>query len=141
MTVRLRPFADADEDAVVALWHAAGLTRPWNDPHQDVARKKRVQRELFLVAEDEGVVVGTAMAGYDGHRGWVYYLAVAPDRQGAGVGKLLMTEAEARLLALGCPKVNVQIRSGNEPVAAFYDHLGYTPDNATSLGKRLIPDG
>ena len=140
MTVRVRPFADDDEDAVVALWEAAGLTRPWNDPHRDIARKKRVQRELFLVAEDDGALVGTAMAGYDGHRGWVYYLAVAPGRQGAGLGRTLMREAESRLLQLGCPKVNVQIRSGNEGVGAFYDRLGYTPDAATSLGKRLIPD-
>jgi ribosomal protein S18 acetylase RimI-like enzyme len=138
--VHVRPFLDADEDAVVALWKAAGLTRPWNDPHRDIARKKRVQRELFLVAEDTGELVGTAMAGYDGHRGWVYYLAVSPERQGRGLGKLLMMEAEAQLLALGCPKVNVQVRSGNEPVGAFYDRLGYTPDGATGLGKRLIPD-
>jgi ribosomal protein S18 acetylase RimI-like enzyme len=138
--VRIRPFADGEEDAVVALWHAAGLVRPWNDPHRDIARKKQVQRELFLVAEDAGAVVGTAMAGYDGHRGWVYYVAVAPERQGGGLGALLMAEAEARLLALGCPKVNVQVRSGNEPVAAFYDRLGYAPDGATGLGKRLIPD-
>lgn len=141
MTALVRPFADDDEDAVVALWTAAGLTRPWNDPHRDIARKKQVQRELFLVAEDDGAVVGTAMAGYDGHRGWVYYLAVTPDRQGGGLGRTLMAAAEARLLELGCPKVNVQIRSGNEAVAAFYDRLGYTPDAATSLGKRLIPDG
>jgi ribosomal protein S18 acetylase RimI-like enzyme len=148
VTVHLRPFADADEDAVVALWEAAGLTRPWNDPHRDIERKKRVQRELFLVAEDPssiagggaGGIVGSAMAGYDGHRGWVYYLAVAPDRRGSGLGRLLMMEVEAQLLALGCPKVNVQIRSGNEAVGAFYDRLGYTPDGATGLGKRLVPD-
>ena len=140
MTAAVRPFADEDEDAVVALWAAAGLTRPWNDPHRDIARKMQVQRELFLVAEDDGAVVGTAMAGYDGHRGWVYYLAVAPERQGRGLGRTLMAEAESRLLALGCPKVNVQIRSGNEAVAAFYDRLGYAPDAATSLGKRLVPD-
>jgi ribosomal protein S18 acetylase RimI-like enzyme len=140
VTVAVRPIADDDEDAVVALWQAAGLTRPWNDPHRDIARKKQVQRELFLVADDDAVLAGTAMAGYDGHRGWVYYLAVAPDRQGAGLGRLLMREAEARLLALGCPKVNVQIRSGNEAVAAFYDRLGYAADGATGLGKRLIPD-
>ena len=148
MTVGVRPFADEDEDAVVALWHAAGLTRPWNDPHRDVERKKRVQRELFLVAEDPssasgqgaGELVGTAMAGYDGHRGWVYYLAVAPGRQGEGLGRLLMSEVESRLLELGCPKVNVQVRSGNDAVTAFYDRLGYTPDGATGLGKRLIPD-
>ena len=99
-----------------------------------------MQRELFLVAADADDVVGTAMAGYDGHRGWVYYLAVAPDRQGHGLGRLLMMEAEVQLLALGCPKVNVQIRSGNEAVTTFYDRLGYTPDEATGLGKRLIPD-
>ncbi|GAA4750172.1 GNAT family acetyltransferase [Amnibacterium soli] len=141
MNASVRPFADDDEDAVVALWAAAGLTRPWNDPHRDIARKKQVQRELFLVAEEDGAVIGTAMAGYDGHRGWVYYLAVAPDRQGGGLGRTLMAEAESRLLALGCPKVNVQIRSGNEAVAAFYDRLGYASDAATSLGKRLVPDG
>ncbi|MGT2426017.1 GNAT family acetyltransferase [Amnibacterium kyonggiense] len=144
MTVRVRPFADADEDAVVALWQAAGLTRPWNDPRRDIARKKRVQRELFLVATeadgDAEAVVGTAMAGYDGHRGWIYYVAAAPGRQREGIGRLLMTEAESRLLALGCPKVNVQIRFGNDRVTAFYDRLGYAPDAATALGKRLIPD-
>lgn len=148
MTVRLRPFADTDEDAVVALWQEAGLIRPWNDPRRDIARKKRVQRELFLVAEDPssasgrpaGAVVGTAMAGYDGHRGWVYYLAVSADRRGEGLGRLLMMEAEAQLLALGCPKVNVQVRAGNEAVTTFYDRLGYTPDHASGLGKRLIPD-
>ncbi|GAA2751572.1 GNAT family acetyltransferase [Amnibacterium kyonggiense] len=147
MTLHVRPFADGDEDAVVSLWEAAGLTRPWNDPHRDIERKKRVQRELFLVATDstpaaggDDAVVATAMAGYDGHRGWVYYLAVAPDRQGEGLGRLLMAAAEERLVALGCPKVNVQIRSGNDRVTAFYDRLGYAPDGATGLGKRLIPD-
>lgn len=137
----VRPFEDADEPAVVALWRAAGLTRPWNDPHRDIARKKLVQRDLFLVATDAVSIVGTAMAGYDGHRGWVYYLAVAPDRQGSGLGRQLMREAEARLLELGCPKVNVQIRAGNDVVTSFYDRLGYTPDGATGMGKRLVPDG
>jgi ribosomal protein S18 acetylase RimI-like enzyme len=140
VTAAVRAFADADEDAVVALWRACGLTRTWNDPHADIARKKRVQRELFLVAEEDGLLRATAMAGYDGHRGWVYYLAVAPEAQGSGLGRLLMAEVEQRLLALGCPKVNVQIRAGNEGVAAFYDRLGYAPDGATGLGKRLIPD-
>ena len=138
--VLIRPFADQDEDAVVALWRDAGLVRPWNDPHRDIARKKLVQRDLFLVAVDADAVVGTAMAGYDGHRGWVYYVAVAPDQQGAGLGRRLMAEVEARLLALGCPKVNVQVRSGNEAVGTFYARLGYAPDGATGLGRRLIAD-
>ena len=140
MTIHIRPFADGDEPAVVALWEATGLTRPWNDPHRDIARKKQVQRELFLVAVADDAVVGTAMGGYDGHRGWVYYLAVAPERQGGGIGRALMSEVEAQLLVLGCPKVNVQIRSGNERTAAFYDRLAYAADGATGLGKRLIPD-
>ena len=137
--VRVREFRDADEQAVVDLWREAGLVRPWNDPHRDIARKKQVQRELFLIAEDGGAVVGSAMAGYDGHRGWVHYLAVAAARRGSGVGRLLMSEVEVRLLALGCPKVNVQVRSGNEQVAAFYDRLGYSPDAATGLGQATHP--
>ena len=141
MSARIRPFAPRDTEAVVALWTACGLTRPWNDPHRDIARKLTVQPELFLVADDDGRPVGTAMAGYDGHRGHVYYLAVDPARQGTGLGRALMAEAEALLLALGCPKVSVQIRSGNEAVTAFYDRLGYAADAATGLGKRLIPDG
>ncbi|WP_375390317.1 GNAT family acetyltransferase [uncultured Amnibacterium sp.] len=140
MTVVVRPFADADEQQVVALWQAAGLTRAWNDPHRDIARKKLVQRELFLVAADGDDVVGSAMAGYDGHRGWVHYLAVDPRRQGHGLGRLLMMEVEAQLFALGCPKVNVQVRSGNEAVLAFYDRTGYAADGASVVGKRLIPD-
>ena len=136
----IRPFEDADEEGVVALWRGAGLVRPWNDPHRDIARKKRVQRELFLVAEEGGRVIGTAMGGYDEHRGSVYYLAVAEDRRGTGLGRLLMTEVEERLSALGCPKVNVLVRTGNETVTAFYARLGYAPDAVASLGRRLIPD-
>lgn len=140
MSPEIRPFADADEDPVVELWRSCGLLRPWNDPHRDIARKRLVQRELFLVADD-GAIAATAMAGYDGHRGWVYYVAVRPELQRSGLGRRMMAEVEARLLALGCPKVNVQLRSGNEPVTSFYERLGYTPDAATGLGKRLIPDG
>jgi ribosomal protein S18 acetylase RimI-like enzyme len=136
----LRAFRPEDSEAVVALWTACGLTRPWNDPRRDIERKLAVQPELFLVAEREGEVVGTAMAGYDGHRGWVYYLAVAPPLQGGGLGRLLMGEVERRLTALGCPKVNVQVRSGNEEAGVFYRRLGYSEDGVTGFGKRLIPD-
>jgi AcrR family transcriptional regulator/GNAT superfamily N-acetyltransferase len=130
-----------DTEAVVALWHACGLTRPWNDPHRDIARKLTVQPDLFLVGTDDtGRVIATAMAGYDGHRGWVNYLAVDPSRQGRRTGRALMSEIERRLLQLGCPKINLQIRRGNEPVMEFYRALGYTEDAAASFGKRLIPD-
>ncbi|WP_382307770.1 GNAT family acetyltransferase [Herbiconiux sp. UC225_62] len=137
---RIRPFEASDTEAVVALWGACGLTRPWNDPRKDIARKLTTQPELFLVAESEGALVGTAMAGYDGHRGWVNYLAVDPSAQGRGLGRILMAEVERRLEAQGCPKVNLQIREGNEPVMGFYRTLGYTRDGAVSFGKRLIPD-
>ena len=138
--LQVRSFQAEQTEAVVALWGACGLTRPWNDPRRDIERKLRVQPELFLVGELDDRVVASAMGGYDGHRGWVYYLAVAPDLQGSGVGRALMEEAERLLLALGCPKVNVQIRAGNEQVVAFYDRLGYAPDGATGFGKRLIRD-
>jgi ribosomal protein S18 acetylase RimI-like enzyme/AcrR family transcriptional regulator len=137
---QVRAFREPDTEAVVALWVECGLTRPWNDPGKDVARKLGVQRDLFLVAEDDGRVVGTAMAGYDGHRAWVNYLAVAPALQGRGLGRRLMAEVERLLLERGCPKVNLQIREGNEPVMEFYRALGYERDAAVSFGKRLIAD-
>jgi ribosomal protein S18 acetylase RimI-like enzyme len=147
MTTVFRPFRSDDTEAVVALWDACGLLRPWNDPRRDIARKVAEQPELFLVAEQpEGVgeqgnaVVGVGMAGYDGHRGWVNYLAVRPDLQGSGLGRAFMAEFERLLTARGCPKVNVQVREGNEQVLGFYASLGYAPDRAVSLGKRLIAD-
>jgi len=137
----LRPFAPADTDAVVALWEACGLVRPWNDPRRDIERKRTVQPELFLVAEDgDGQVVGAGMAGFDGHRGWVNYLAVRPDLQGSGLGRAFMAEFERLLTAMGCPKLSLQVRAGNERVIGFYESLGYAEDQTVSMGKRLIPD-
>ncbi|MBT1546474.1 GNAT family acetyltransferase [Curtobacterium aurantiacum] len=143
MEYRIRPFRTEDTDAVVALWESCGLVRPWNDPRRDIARKLTVQPELFLVAEQEDDsegVVGAGMAGFDGHRGWVNYLAVRPDLQGSGLGRTLMAEFERLLTDLGCPKLNLQVRAGNEQVLGFYESLGYTDDRTVSLGKRLIPD-
>jgi ribosomal protein S18 acetylase RimI-like enzyme len=138
--VIIRELADTDADAVVDLWKSVGLIRPWNDPYLDIERKKAVQRELFLVAVEGDRLLGAGMAGYDGHRGWVNYLAVRPDARQLGIGRALMAEFERRLLALGCPKVNLQVRAGNDAVLAFYARLGYTEDAVVSLGKRLIPD-
>ena len=137
----IRPYLESDEAAVVALWQACGLTRAWNDPHKDIARKLQVQRELFLVGEAGGQLVASAMAGYDGHRGWVNYLAVQPDQRGQGHGTALMRHIEQALLTLGCPKLNLQVRSSNTAVLDFYRSLGYAQDEAVSLGKRLVPDG
>jgi ribosomal protein S18 acetylase RimI-like enzyme len=138
--MQLRPFDPRDEQSVIALWQECGITRPWNDPVKDIARKLTVQPELFLVGESDGVVVATAMFGFDGTRGWVHYLAVAPGRQGESLGRAIMTEGERLLTAMGCPKLNLQVRSGNERVIGFYRALGYAPDDTVSLGKRLISD-
>jgi ribosomal protein S18 acetylase RimI-like enzyme len=137
----IRPYQPADEAAVVALWQACGLVRPWNDPRRDIARKLTVQPELFLVGTGGAdQLVATAMVGYDGHRGWVNYLAVAPALQRQGWGRRLMALAEALLLARGCPKINLQVRSDNTVATSFYARLGYDIEPVASLGKRLIAD-
>lgn len=136
----IRPFVPDDEGQVVALWEAAGLTRPWNDPRKDIARKLRVQPELFLVAADAGEIVGTVMAGYDGHRGWVNYLAVSPAERRAGIGRALMAGVEDALREVGCAKINLQVRRGNRDAVGFYQALGYTTDDVISLGRRLEHD-
>ncbi|MDQ4501271.1 GNAT family acetyltransferase [Sinomonas sp. ASV322] len=147
----LRAFAEPDRAAVVGLWHEVGLTRPWNDPDKDIDRALTTWPDLFLVAEGGGTpedddggggraVVGTALCGYDGHRGWIYYLAVAPSAQGHGIGRALIAEAEARLAALGCPKAMLMVRRGNERAHGFYGGAGYAEDDVATFGKRLIAD-
>ena len=138
--MHIRPFREHDTDAVVALWQACGLTRPWNDPRRDIARKATTQPELFLVGTVIDVLVATAMVGYDGHRGWVNYLAVAEDRRGHGLARTLMKEAERLLIARGCPKLNLQLRRTNTAARGFYEAIGYTEDDTVSFGKRLIVD-
>jgi ribosomal protein S18 acetylase RimI-like enzyme len=136
----IRIYDPADQEAVISLWTACGLVVPWNDPIQDIARKLRFQKELFLVAVREGKLIGTVMAGYEGHRGWINYLAVSPAHQKKGLGRRLMQEAEKCLLALGCPKINLLVRKSNSQVIDFYRHLGFSADEAVSLGKRLQRD-
>ncbi|MGW3686502.1 GNAT family acetyltransferase [Streptomyces sp. NPDC005125] len=114
----------------------AAVEYPW----ADVRRKQAVQPEMFFVAEDDGRIAGTVMAGYDGHRGWINYLAVCADRRGTGLGRSLVKQAEAALAALGCPKVQLQVRLDNIGVIDFYERLGYAPYETISLGKRLISD-
>jgi ribosomal protein S18 acetylase RimI-like enzyme len=138
--MEIRPFEDTDEEAVVALWERCGLLRPWNDPHKDIARKRLLQRELFLVGFEGGAIVGTLMAGYDGHRGWINYLAVDPARRRKGFGRALVERAERRLSELGCPKVNLQVRRENREAMAFYERIGFREDAVASFGKRLKRD-
>lgn len=138
--MHIRPFQPADEDAVIALWQACGLVVPQNNPLRDIARKLRVNSEWFLVGELDGKVVGTCMAGYEGHRGWINYLAVHPEHQRQGFARELMQRAETLLRAAGCPKINLQVRSTNTAVIAFYESLGFANDHVISMGKRLEHD-
>lgn len=133
----IRPYRDTDEEVVIALWRACNLIVPWNDPRQEIRLKSEVQPELFLVGIAEECVVATVMAGYDGHRGWLYSLAVAPDRQRQGLGRRIVEEAEARLRALGCRKINLQVRASNAGVIDFYKRLGFAVEDHISMGKRF----
>jgi len=137
MAVRIRTFQPADTPAVIGLWEHCGLTRAWNDPRKDIERKLRVQPELFVVAEVDETIVGSAMAGYDGHRGWVYYFGVAPSARRGGVGRALMAEVERRVGAMGCPKINLQVRTTNTQVIEFYKAIGFDVEERVSMGKRL----
>ena len=137
-TLRVRPFLENDQPSVVALWaEAFADDPPRNEPRAVIDRKLRVQRELFLVGEFQGDIVGTVIAGFDGYRGWVYHLAVHPRFRRRGFGRELMREAEARLKVLGCPKLNLQVRSSNAEVIAFYERLGYSIEDRASLSKIL----
>ena len=140
MSLAVRPFTEADRATVVELWQRCDLTRPWNDPDRDIDRKLARDGELLLVGTVDDTVVATVMAGYDGHRGWVNYLAVDPDRRGEGHGAAIMRAAEERLVALGCPKINLQIRTSNLDAVRFYESLGYSLDDVVSMGRRLIDD-
>jgi GNAT superfamily N-acetyltransferase len=136
----LRTYRPSDRDALMSLWSSCGLLRPSNDPRLDIERKLVHDPGGLLVLEADGCLAGSVMVGYDGHRGWVNYLAVNPAWQGRGLGRMLMDKAEQRLLALGCPKVNLQVRTSNEHAVAIYRHLGYGTDDVVSMGKRPLDD-
>jgi ribosomal protein S18 acetylase RimI-like enzyme len=125
---------------VIQLWIDCGLVVPHNNPLRDIERKLRVNPEWFLVGEREGEVIASCMVGYEGHRGWINYLAVSPPFQGQGFGKAIMACAEALLMGAGCPKINLQVRAANTEVIEFYRSLGFKVDDVISMGKRLEPD-
>ena len=141
MGMEIRPFVEADTEVVVAIWERCGLLRPWNDPRRDIARKLKVQRELFLVGEDAGAIVAVVMASYDGHRGWINYVGVDPDHQRRGYGRAIVCDAERRLREIGCPKINLQVRRDNPGAAEFYAGLGYEEYYVRDFGKWLERDG
>jgi ribosomal protein S18 acetylase RimI-like enzyme len=136
----IRPFNEQDRKAVISLWRRCGLLVPWNHPDLDIDRKLHVQRELFLVGEIGGSIVATAMGGYEGHRGWINYLAVDPDMRKRGLGRMMMESIEERLRSLGCPKINLQVRESNLDVIRFYERIGYSSDHVIGFGKRLSED-
>ena len=135
-----RAYRDDDEDDVIELWRRCDLLRPWNHPQADIRRKCDDSPELFFVGERDGELVASCMAGYDGHRGWIYYLAVAPELQRQGIASRLLAIAEAELYKRGCPKIDLMVRNSNQEVIEFYRALGYGDDPVAVMSKRLIED-
>ena len=133
----IRPFQEGDVDVLVSLWNICKLIVPWNITYKDIARKLKVQAELFLVGYLEDKLIASVMAGYDGHRGWINYFAVHPDFQARGYGKQLVDNVENRLRELGCPKINLQIREENDKVFSYYQKLGFVEEKRINMGKRI----
>ena len=133
-------FEDKHRTQVIDLWKKCNLIKSWNDPNKDIDRKLKVNDNLFLIVEFNKVIIGSAMIGYDGHRGSLYYLAVDPKHQRKGVGGMLMKEIEKRLIEVGCPKINIFIRNSNIEVKEFYQSIDYEEQDCLVYGKRLIPD-
>ena len=136
-TLAIAPIEDADVAAVIALWQRCGLTRPWNDPAADIALARRGPNSTILIARDGGTIVATAMVGHDGHRGWVYYVAVDPDRQGSGHGRAVMAAAEDWLRQAGIAKLQLMVRPDNAKVQAFYESIGYDEQERVIYAKWL----
>ena len=135
--MRISDIQDDDVETVVALWERCGLTRPWNDPRADVALARRTPTSTVLVGRIDGEIVASVMVGCDGHRGWVYYLSVEPGLQSGGHGRQMMAAAEAWVLALGAPKMNLMVRGENAKAMGFYEALGYAREDTVVWGKRF----
>lgn len=127
----------SDAASVIALWQACGLTRPWNDPRMDFDRAIAGTTSTIFVVRDGGAIIASVMIGEDGHRGWIYYLAVAPDRRRSGLGRTMMAAAETWLRARGTPKLQLMVREGNAEALAFYAALGLEPQPVVTMGKFL----
>jgi ribosomal protein S18 acetylase RimI-like enzyme len=138
--MNIREYREDDKDTVIALWEQCNLIVPWNDPAKDIKRKLAVDPDLFLVGDMDGHIVASVMGGYEGHRGWINYLAVHPEHRKKGLGKKMMQEVESRLKEKECPKINLQIRESNKEAIAFYKAIGFMEDKAIGLGKRLVND-
>ncbi len=140
MEMKIRAFQAGDEEDVIRLWNDCGLVVAQNNPVRDIERKLRVNPEWFLVGELEGKVMASCMVGYEGHRGWINYLAVSPSFQKKGYAREIMKRAEALLTDAGCAKINLQVRTTNQEVIEFYKSVGFGIDDVVSMGKRLEED-
>jgi ribosomal protein S18 acetylase RimI-like enzyme len=139
--VEIRAYIETDEPQIIDLWLKCHLVVSSNNPKRDIQRKLKVDRDLFLVGTVGNKIVATVMGGYEGHRGWINYLAVDPGYRGKSYGRRIMEAVERRLRSKGCPKINLQVRATNKGVIGFYQSLGYTDDHVIGLGKRLEADG
>jgi ribosomal protein S18 acetylase RimI-like enzyme len=139
--MKIRAFEIEDQNAVIELWKACGLVVPWNDPVKDIARKLKVDADLFLVGESNREIVASVMGGYDGHRGWINYLAVSPQHQRKGYARKIMQFVEHRIELKGCPKINLMIRATNREAAEFYQAIGYDIETSIGLARTLHEGG
>jgi ribosomal protein S18 acetylase RimI-like enzyme len=135
--VRIEPATAADRAEAVALWQAAGLTRPWNDPGADFNLALSNPTSVILLARDNAALIGSVMVGFDGHRGWVYYLAVDPGCLKSGTGRMLMKASEDWLAQLGCPRIRLMVRTDNLTALGFYKAIGYEDQDVVTLGRTL----
>ena len=136
----VKPYSSQNMDDVIDLWNRCNLLRSWNDPKKDIKRKIKVNPELFLLGFIDNRLLATVVGGYDGHRGWINYLAVDPAYKQRGFGKQIMEAVEEKIGALGCPKINIQVRADNKDTLKFYESIGYKIDKVVSIGKRLEED-
>ena len=137
MSLEIRNYQDSDRDAVIALWRECDLVRPWNDPERDIELCLATATGGLLVAIDAATLVGSVMYGFDGHRGWIYYLAVAPSKSRSGIGRALMSSAERAARALGAHKVQLMIRGENAAVRSFYESIGYEAEDRVIMARWL----
>ena len=136
-TMDIGRLSSSQQGEAVALWREAGLVVPRNDPVTDLERALAGPASTVLAATEDGGLLGTAMVGHDGHRGWVYYLAVAGEARGRGIGRALMDASERWLIERDIPKLNLMVRSSNAAVLGFYDALGYGHDDVVVRSRRL----
>ena len=133
-------YRDCDQSGMIALWQACELIVPWNNPGTDIARKTGDSPDLFFTGRVGELLIASCMAGYDGHRGWIYFMAVHPDFRRRGYAAQLVSHTEARLIELGCPKLELMVRKSNQSIIAFYQAIGFDLDPVVVLSKRLQQD-